>query len=133
MRRNISVVVLAMVLPVAFAWADNKEPQENVDETIRYLLDYVAKSDCTFIRNGTAYDGKKASEHLESKYKYFKKEIVTPEDFIRLAATKSLLTGKPYMIKTKDGTELRSDDWLKKILEDYRKTQKEKKEKDRNG
>jgi hypothetical protein len=122
MSRIVSAVFLAVALSAALALADNKEPQENVGETIRYLLDYVAQSKCTFIRNGKAYDAGRASRHLEKKYRHFKKEIATPEDFIRLAATKSLQTGKPYKVRTKDGRELPCDEWMRKVLEEYRKT-----------
>jgi hypothetical protein len=44
----------------------------------------------------------------------------TPEDFIRLSATKSLMSGKPYMVKTKAGQLLKSETWLLKALEAYR-------------
>src|ERR1035441_7412552 len=82
--------------------ADRKST-ENVDETIRYLLDYVSKSDCTFIRNGDPHTGVEASVHFKSKYEHFKHEIKTPEDFIQMAAAKSMITGQPYLVKTTDG------------------------------
>ena len=81
----------------------------------------MAKSDGSFIRNGQAYGGAQASEHLRSKYKYLKDQIKTPEDFIRLAATQSAVTGKPYLIKTKDGREIRCDAWLTAMLAEYRR------------
>ncbi len=86
---------------------------------------FVAKSDCTFIRNGKSYPPKEASEHMKGKYEHFKKEIKTPEDFIRLAARKSLASGQAYRVKTKDGKEIECATWLGKILDDYRKSQKE--------
>jgi Family of unknown function (DUF5329) len=98
-----------------------RESTETVGEIIRYLLDYVVRSDCTFIRNGEPHTGKEAAEHFKSKYEHFKKEIKTPEDFIQMAATKSMITGKPYLVKTTDGTEISCAEWLGKILADYRK------------
>jgi hypothetical protein len=61
---------------------------------------------------------------MQDKRRYFKDQIVTPEDFIRLAATKSLQTAQPYMVRTKEGKELRCDEWLKKVLKEYRQTKK---------
>jgi hypothetical protein len=121
--------LLALILPAAFVFAENTEPQGNPEATIRYLLDYVARSDCTFVRNGMAYDGKQAASHMESKYRSFRKEIKMPEDFIRLAATKSLQTGKPYTVTTQDGKELPCEEWMKRVLEEDRKAQTDRQDK----
>jgi hypothetical protein len=62
---------------------------------------------------------------MQAKYDHFKNEIKTPEDFIRLAATKSMQSGQPYMIKTKDGKERTCAEWMKTILEEHRKAHPE--------
>jgi hypothetical protein len=129
MNRNIIIVAITTVLAATMVLAEDARPQKDTDETIAYLLAFVAKSDCTFIRNGQSYTGKQASDHLKSKYQYFKGKIATPEDFIRLAATKSILSGKPYIVRTKEGKVLRCDEWMKQLLEEYRKTKKDKEEK----
>ncbi|HEY2986913.1 MAG TPA: DUF5329 family protein [Candidatus Binatia bacterium] len=95
-------------------------PGEDLTQTINYLLDFVVTSDCTFIRNGWSYTPKEASDHIKAKYNYFKKEIKTAEDFIRLAATKSEVSGRPYLVRTKTGQEMKSADWLSQALDDYR-------------
>ncbi|MBZ5537706.1 MAG: DUF5329 domain-containing protein [Acidobacteriia bacterium] len=133
MNRNLIIVAITTVLAVTMLLAVDTSAQKDTDETIAYLLAFVANSDCTFIRNGQSYTGKQASDHLNSKYRYYKDKIATPEDFIRLAATKSMLSGKPYLIRTVEGKELRSDEWLKQILEEYRKTRKDKEEKKTGG
>jgi hypothetical protein len=93
---------------------------ESLEQTINYLLDYVAKSDATFIRNGQTHTPREAVNHIKAKYEHFKIEIKTPEDFIRLAASKSLLTGKPYLVRAPDGKEMRLDVWLTEALKQYR-------------
>jgi Family of unknown function (DUF5329) len=95
--------------------------QESLDESIKYLLDYVAKSDATFIRNGQAYTPQEAVRHIKAKYEHFKNEIKTPEDFIRLSASKSLLTGQPYLVQTSDGKQRRLDEWLAEALKEHQK------------
>jgi hypothetical protein len=97
---------------------------ENLNETIGYLLDFVANSDCAFIRNGSSYNSKEAAAHIKAKYDYFQKEIKTPEDFIRLAASKSEFSGRPYLVTTKDGYEMETAGWLRKALNDYRTLQR---------
>jgi hypothetical protein len=124
MNRNWIIVVISIVLAAAMVLAEDTRPQENADETIAYLLAFVAKSDCTFIRNGQSYTDKQAAKHMQEKGRYFKDQIVTPEDFIRLAASESLVTGQPYMVRTKEGKDLRCDEWLKEVLKEYRKTKK---------
>ena len=116
------ISVLALSGSPLFARAD--ATHEDLNETIRYLLNFVADSDCAFIRNGRSYTPKEAVEHIEAKYEYFKKEIKTPEDFIRLAASKSLFSGRPYLVRTQDGKEMKAADWLGKALNDYRISQR---------
>jgi hypothetical protein len=93
--------------------------QESLEETIHYLLDYVAHADATFIRNGQTHTPQEAVSHIKAKYEHFKKEIKTPEDFIRLSASKSLLTGQPYLVRTKDGKEMQLDAWLTAALKKH--------------
>jgi hypothetical protein len=93
---------------------------ESLDESIKFLLDYVAKSDATFIRNGQTHTPQEAVNHIKTKYEHFKSEIKTPEDFIRLSASKSLLTGQPYLVRTVDGKEMHLDAWLTEALKKHR-------------
>ncbi len=89
-------------------------------QIIEYLLKFVEESECVFIRNGREHDSKKAARHMKRKYEHFKDEIKTPEDFIRLAGTRSTVSGKPYEVRLKNGKEELSSSWLQKALEDYR-------------
>ncbi len=97
-------------------------PAEGLDQTVDYLIDYVEASDYTFIRNGEAHSSGEASKHIRAKYRQFRERIETPEDFIRLAASKSLTTGRPYYIERPDGKRIRSAVWLRKVLRDYRES-----------
>jgi hypothetical protein len=93
---------------------------ESLEETVNYLIDYVAKSDATFIRNGVSHTPAEAVAHIKAKYGHLKSEIKTPEDFIRLAASENLLTGKPYLVRAPNGKETRLDVWLTEALKQYR-------------
>jgi hypothetical protein len=93
---------------------------ESLEQTIQYLLDYVGKSNATFIRNGQTHTPAEAMTHIKAKYEHFKAEIKTPEDFIRLSASKSLLSGQPYLVRAGDGKEMRLDTWLTDALKAHR-------------
>jgi hypothetical protein len=109
--------VRLLLIPIfAFALAGQSLAEESLEQSIDYLLDYIAKSDATFIRNRQSHSPAEAVAHIKAKYEHFKNEIRTPEDFIRLAASKSLLTGKPYLVRAPDGKEMHLDEWLTAAL-----------------
>ena len=47
-------------------------------------------------------------------------EIDTPEEFIELCATRSLLSGKPYQVINKHGETVDTSEWLTAELNEYR-------------
>ena len=95
-----------------------------LSETIQYLLVFVKTSECLFFRNDKEHTAGEAAAHMQRKYEHFKNKIKTPEDFIRLAATKSLMTGQLYYVKLKDGKKITSEAWLLQTLEAYRQNQR---------
>lgn len=130
MYKVISMIVFCFFIGTTAAFADPAENSENLAATINYLLSFVKKSDSTFIRNSKSYTSKEAVRHMRNKYAHFRDEIETPEDFIRLSASKSLISGRPYMVKTKAGQMMKSETWLLEALEAYRQKQHKKKESD---
>lgn len=112
----LATLLLIMLLPTALA---GQQP-EDLDATVNYLISYVRESDVTFERNTTRYSGAEAAQHIDRKYRHFKDDIDTPEKFIELCATGSLMTGKPYFIITAQGEQLPSSDWLHTLLAHYR-------------
>jgi hypothetical protein len=111
---------LFLVLILSFTFARQVHGGESLEQTIGYLLNYVANSKNTFIRNGATHTPDEAMKHIKAKYEHFKSQIKTPEDFIRLSASKSLLSGKPYLVRTPDGKEQHLDDWLTEALKYHR-------------
>jgi hypothetical protein len=85
---------------------------DGLDDTVQILLTRVSESGYVFIRNGKEHDARDAAKHMRRKYQHFEDEIETPEQFIELAATKSLMTGRRYRIRLPDGTEMDTSDWL---------------------
>lgn len=83
--------------------------------------------DARFIRNGGDYDAKTAVKFLRGKWRSNAREIKTAADFIDKAATKSSLSGKPYVIRFKDGKEVKCAGFLKTELEKLNASKPERK------
>jgi hypothetical protein len=94
--------------------------EEDLESTITYLLAYVKNADVVFCRNNREHTPEEAAAHMGRKYEHFKDQIKTPEDFISLAGTKSLMTGKAYQVRLKDGKTMLTQKWLEDALANYR-------------
>lgn len=89
---------------------------------VEYLLGLVKTSECKFERNGNLYDGLDAYEHIEKKYEHFRDKITSTETFIEYAATKSMISGKYYLIICPGAEPENTGDWLLKELRKYRES-----------
>ena len=101
-------------------WLLSPASQADTQSEIDRLLDFIGKSQFSFIRNGEAHDGLDARAHIERKYGYAKRWIETTEQFIEYTATKSSTTDEPYRV-TCSGREELSANWLKRELARLRK------------
>jgi hypothetical protein len=112
------VAVATALLLGALSRADERgAPGEK--EKIEALIKAVeGMKDAKFVRNGTAYDGPAAADHMRRKWKKVEKDVKTARDFIRLAGTKSYETGEVYRVRFKDGKEVDSATWLTERLEE---------------
>jgi hypothetical protein len=117
-NRRLSVFVLLFVLFVGVGFAADAHQSE-----IDHLLRYVEGTNCKYERNGAQYTGKEAARHMRKKAEHFKDKISTAEDFIALSATKSEVSGKPYMIHCPEQPVIRSRDWLLRELSRFRQKQ----------
>ncbi len=114
--RAIAIALMLLVLATPTARADP------LADEIAHLIDFVRHSSCTFIRNGSEYSGPEAAEHIQAKYEHFKDEIRTVEDFVARAASKSLMSGKPYQVRC-DGKTIAAADWIRAEDAHYRAPQ----------
>lgn len=108
-------ITLGLTLLLATAPA-RSAPTEQTEQTIQHLIGYVSGSDVTFVRNAREYTPNEAAEHMLKKYRHFRDDIETAEDFIELCASKSLLSGKPYRVIDRQGHALPTGDWLRTEL-----------------
>ena len=120
--RRIRPLLIAATAALAFALshAAAASPQGPAQDEIDHLLQYVAASSCTFVRNGSEYAAGKARDHLADKYRFVGNRIATAEEFIQYLATKSSLSGEPYHVHCGKSDAL-SGEWLNAELVRYRK------------
>jgi len=91
----------------------------DTDAEIQHLKDFIGNSECIFIRNEVEYNSADALKHIIRKYNAARRWIKTTEDFIRLTATKSSMSGKPYKVRCGE-SEMPCADWLYDELSLYR-------------
>jgi len=73
-----------------------------------------------FIRNGTSYGAKAAADHLRLKLRMAGSRVATAEDFIRLCASASSVSGTPYQIRLTDGRVVSSEAFLRQKLAEFK-------------
>jgi hypothetical protein len=109
------LLALALILPThAIAAAA-------IDPEVEYLLEFVANSGCTFMRNGDDHASPDAADHLRLKYNRGKRYVDSAEQFIDRLATESSWSGDAYTV-TCEGKTQPSAQWLHRALSQYRQT-----------
>jgi hypothetical protein len=111
---RITAAMLAALLAGGVPAASTDSERE-----IAHLLDYIQSSGCTFVRNGTPSDAAGARAHVARKYDYVRSRVRSAEDFIRLAATQSSMSGEPYHVRC-GGQDSLTNAWLTQELARYR-------------
>src|SRR5262249_40739858 len=82
-------------------------------QKIETLIKQVANlKDAKFVRNGSSYNADSAAVFLRRKCQASESEVKTAQDFIDKVASFSATSGKPYLIRFKDGSESQSRDFL---------------------
>ncbi len=111
--RSFLRVSLAFVIFLIAGVTLHAAPAPGEKAKIEALISHLENfKDATFIRNGSDYDAKSAAKFLRGKWQANDKEIKTAADFIAKAATGSSTTGKPYLIRFKDGTQAKCGEYL---------------------
>ena len=116
--RTVPALLLLAMLSFG-AWA---QPTETASEEIEHLLAYLGGSHCEFARNGTWHSGGKAAEHLREKYEYLLKKgrVITAETFIDLVASRSSVSGDPYLVRCGNDPADATGPWFRAELERFR-------------
>ncbi|HEX6800953.1 MAG TPA: DUF5329 family protein [Candidatus Binatia bacterium] len=104
-------LLLVLVVTPSFLRAQTLPATEN--QKIEALIKHVGDlKDAKFIRNGSTYEPSSAVRFLRGKWNANKTEVITARDFIDKVASMSGTSGKPYLIRFKDGKEIPSREFL---------------------
>src|SRR4051812_34506232 len=101
------VISLALVAPVTAA--EEKTEKQKIEALIKHIDEL---KDAKFIRNGAEHDAKAAAKFMRVKWERADSEIKTARDFIDKLATTSSTSGKPYLIRLKDGKDQKLGEYL---------------------
>jgi hypothetical protein len=117
MRALHALLLLAFAFPMARAAPSGSDAEE-----IEHLLSYLAISDCAFNRNGKWYPALQAAKHLRGKYDYLlaKDLLSSAESFIERAASRSSVSGKPYLVRCGAAGPIESGPWFRAELQRFR-------------
>jgi len=85
-------------------------------EKIERLIRSAEVSGYIFIRNDTEYTSREAASYMKIKLSRAGNRIKTADQFIKDLATRSSMTGRPYMVKLSNGKTLPLADWLRRKL-----------------
>jgi hypothetical protein len=115
-RALVCVLILSLGVHAHAADSTSLEGQK-----IAYLIASIESlQGAEFIRNGTHYDAKAAADHLRLKLRMAGSRVVTADDFIRVCASASSVSGNPYQIRFADGHVVSSEAYLRQKLVEFR-------------
>jgi hypothetical protein len=121
MRPSLSPIFLAVAVSASLsvpmrAWAGPLPPAAKAEVTA--LLGKLTDSSCEFNRNGDWHSAAEAKTHLARKLSYLEDRnlVKTAEQFIDLGASKSSMSGKPYLVRCGGAAPVESKTWLTREL-----------------
>jgi hypothetical protein len=110
----VTVAAIATLVSGAVSAQDAWEQRK-----IEFLISSVEKlRGARFVRNGSEHGAKEAAAHLRMKLKTAGDKVKTADDFIKLCASRSSVTGVAYLIRFSDGTTIKSAEYFQAILEE---------------
>jgi hypothetical protein len=119
MKTVVSAIFVVMALFLGSLNAQDTVDQRKID----FLLSSMERlKGAKFIRNGSEYDGIEAAKHLRMKRIAAGGKVKTADDFIRICASKSSISGISYTIRLSDGKIMKSEEYFRKKLKEYHST-----------
>ena len=110
------ILLISMIVTLFGFLSPSFAKVESEQEKISYLLDAVGSSGLIFSRNGRNYSATEAKNHLQEKANFMGLKIRTADDFIRMAGSRSWISGQPYLVHLPGGREESAEIWLRTQL-----------------
>lgn len=103
---KIRMKYFALFLWLSPLWGNAQLTYYTESQKIDHLIVYIRTlKDATFIRNGGEHNAAIAADHIQMKREKVGNKLKTVDDFIVKVASKSSITGDPYLIRFKNGKE----------------------------
>jgi hypothetical protein len=113
LRNYVGILAVVSLLLFGIPFANAASSSAGETQKIEALIEHVRDlKDATLIRNGSAYNSKSAAIFLRRKWQANQSNVRTARDFIDKVASFSGTSGKPYLIRFKDGKEIHSREFL---------------------
>jgi hypothetical protein len=109
MLRAVGFLLIVLTI-VDLGWAATPEVEH---ARIESAIVRVEKSGLIFIRNGSEYPSAQGAKHLRDKLMLAGSSVKTFDEFVEKIASKSSITGRPYMVKFPDGRTEEVAKWLR--------------------
>ncbi len=116
MMRVLGAIVLLLAVSQSALAASTPAPVRGEIDT---LLSRLEQSGCEFYRNGDWYTAPEAKAHLLRKLQATG-AVASTEQFIDALASKSSMSGKPYLVRCAGAEPVESKIWLTDQLADMR-------------
>jgi len=116
-RLLLALLLSCLVVPTVTA-----APSAPARAEIDALLSRLQFSSCEFNRNGSWHTAAEAKAHLLGKLDYLegRNAIQSTEQFIEQAASRSSMSGQPYLVKCPNAVPVQSGPWLRLQLQTIR-------------
>ena len=113
LKKYVRILAFVPLLLSGTQFADAASASAGETQKIEALIQDVRNlKDATFIRNGSSYNSESAAIFLRRKWQANHSEVTTAHAFIDKVASFSGTSGRPYLIRFKDGRQLHSRDFL---------------------
>ena len=115
-----NITITAFVILALFS--GTVSAQDNIEnKKIDFLISSLVNlKGAKFIRNGSEYNGQEAAMHLRMKRKRAGNHVQTADDFIKVCASQSYTSGKPYTIRLSNGKTIKAEEYFREKLKEYR-------------
>lgn len=112
MRKRFTVLVFFLFVGMPALLCAKTLPTAEKQKIEALINQVKSLKDAKFVRNGSAYSADNAARFLKGKWDANTGEVKSAQDFIEKVASFSGTSGKPYLIRFKDGKEIKSQDFL---------------------
>jgi hypothetical protein len=116
MRWLNSLALMAGLFVIFFAVPAFALPPAEELRVERFLQAIGQENNLVFIRNGREHSVSQAVSHLRRKLKSSKDKLQTAEEFIDNVASKSSISGKPYLIRRPGGSNEEAGPYFRQLL-----------------